>query len=85
MTARDRRAVIALDKYRRDREQRDEVARVHRRAVEMYGADVVASWRTCPACQLPMHPAATVNPDGEPFDAHPGCSSASTNSERNAA
>lgn len=80
-----RRNVISLARYRRDRERRCELARIRERASEVYGSEVVASWPVCPACQLPMHPAAVANPDGVPFDTHPGCPDVSTNFERKSA
>lgn len=75
-TKTDRQSAYQLAKH-------EEVAGIRVRLAERYGKDEIAKLSTCCICQLPIDPAAVVNPDGEPFKDHPKC--VSTKSERKAA
>lgn len=79
-----RQNVYQLAKYRQERAKRDEVDGIRVTLAERYNQAEIAELSTCRICNLPMDPAAVVNPNGEPFDTHPGCSM-STDSERTAA
>lgn len=85
MAVRARRNVIALDRYRQDRQRREECDTVLWNLLKRHGKDVIATWPTCRTCQLPMDPAAVANSNGEPFKDHPGCSIDSIKPERKAA